>query len=87
MPDSNSTEKWRSVVGHEGIYEASNQGRVRSIDRTIESDNQWGTCKSRLKGQTQKEIGDKLGITKEQVCHILKGRRWAHTGHYASSLR
>lgn len=29
-------EEWRSVVGFEGIYEVSNMGRVRSLDR-IES--------------------------------------------------
>ena len=28
-----STEKWLPVVGHEGIYEVSDLGRVRSLDR------------------------------------------------------
>jgi hypothetical protein len=28
-------EEWRPVVGYEGAYEVSNQGRVRSLDRTI----------------------------------------------------
>lgn len=27
------TENWRSVVGYEGKYEVSDQGRVRSVDR------------------------------------------------------
>ncbi|MGP5483895.1 NUMOD4 motif-containing HNH endonuclease [Brachybacterium alimentarium] len=26
-------EEWRPVVGHEGIYEVSSRGRVRSLDR------------------------------------------------------
>ena len=26
-------EEWRDVVGFEGIYQVSNQGRVRSVDR------------------------------------------------------
>lgn len=29
------TEEWRSVLGYEGFYEASDHGRVRSVDRTV----------------------------------------------------
>lgn len=29
------TEGWRPVVGHEGAYEVSSQGNVRSLDRTF----------------------------------------------------
>ena len=29
-------EQWRDVAGFEGMYEVSNQGRVRSLDRVIE---------------------------------------------------
>lgn len=29
------TEEWRSVVGFEGLYEVSDQGRVRSLDRRV----------------------------------------------------
>lgn len=28
-------EEWRSVVGYEGLYEISNKGRLRSVDRII----------------------------------------------------
>ena len=28
-------EHWKPVTGHEGIYEVSNHGRVRSVDRTV----------------------------------------------------
>lgn len=28
-------EEWRAVAGYEGLYEVSDQGRVRSVDRTI----------------------------------------------------
>jgi hypothetical protein len=28
-------EQWRPVVGHEGHYEVSDHGRVRSLDRTV----------------------------------------------------
>ena len=30
-----STEMWKPVVGYEGLYEVSDQGRVRSLDRVI----------------------------------------------------
>lgn len=30
-----STEKWLPVVGHEGAYEVSSRGRVRSLDRVV----------------------------------------------------
>lgn len=32
-----TSEHWRPVVGYEGIYEVSDQGRVKSLDRTVET--------------------------------------------------
>ena len=28
-------EEWRSIPGYEGLYEISNMGRIRSLERTI----------------------------------------------------
>ena len=28
-------EIWKSIIGYEGLYEVSNVGRVRSIDRIV----------------------------------------------------
>lgn len=28
-------EEWRDIVGYEGLYQVSNQGRVRSLDREV----------------------------------------------------
>lgn len=36
-------EIWKPVAGYEGIYEVSNLGRVRSLDREVA--NRWGTTK------------------------------------------
>jgi hypothetical protein len=36
-----SVEEWRPVVGFEGLYEVSDQGRVRSLDR-VETSVAWG---------------------------------------------
>ncbi|WP_462250465.1 NUMOD4 domain-containing protein [Ekhidna sp.] len=29
-------EIWKEVIGYEGIYEVSNLGRVKSLDRNVE---------------------------------------------------
>jgi len=33
------TERWRSVPGYEGLYEVSDQGRVRSVQRVVQRSN------------------------------------------------
>ena len=33
LSSASSDEEWRSVIGWEGIYEVSSEGRVRSLDR------------------------------------------------------
>ena len=35
-------ERWKAVVGHEGFYEVSDLGRVRSVDRVVEIPTRWG---------------------------------------------
>lgn len=37
MDATQGQECWRPVVGYEGFYEVSDLGRVRSVDRTVES--------------------------------------------------
>jgi hypothetical protein len=34
-------ERWRPVVGHEGAYEVSDHGRVRSLDRRVPLRENW----------------------------------------------
>jgi hypothetical protein len=36
------TENWKAVPGHEGRYEVSDQGRVRSLDWVGSVRNKWG---------------------------------------------
>ena len=40
-----TTEQWLPVVGYEGSYEVSDQGRVRSLDRVIENPLPSGTIR------------------------------------------
>ncbi len=35
-------EEWRDVVGYEGLYQVSNLGRVKSLDRIVKCPNRWG---------------------------------------------
>lgn len=49
-------ENWKDVPGFEGLYEVSDQGRVRSLDRIIETRSRWGGTKlCRLKGRVLKQ--------------------------------
>jgi hypothetical protein len=43
-------EKWRDIAGYEGRYQVSNEGRVRSLDRTV-----WG-----IDGKSQRWPGKML---------------------------
>ena len=40
-------EIWKPIDGFEGVYEISNLGRVKSLERTITYINRWGTETSR----------------------------------------
>jgi len=58
MGQNEHEEEWRPVVGCEGLYEASDLGRVRSIDRTIETI--YGV-RRRLKGMVLKPCKNPRG--------------------------
>lgn len=40
-------EVWRDILGHEGAYQISDQGRVRSLDREVVQGNRWGGLSKR----------------------------------------
>lgn len=42
------SSEWRPVVGYEGVYEVSDQGQVRSLDRNIEQASRNGTVYTRF---------------------------------------
>jgi hypothetical protein len=44
--------EWREVLGFEGYYEVSSDGRVRSVDRIVVTANRWGGANPRrLRGK------------------------------------
>lgn len=56
-------EIWRPVVGFEGLYEVSNFGAVRSVDRIIQHTNKrFGPMTRKLKGRLLKMIFDGRGL-------------------------
>ena len=51
-------ERWKPVNGYEGIYEVSNHGRVRSLDRTVtRSDGQVHQLKGKVLRTRPKQNG------------------------------
>ena len=54
-------EEWRNIKGYEGLYQVSNWGRVRSLDRFIYVDGKKGKYKKFLKGKLLKLIETKYG--------------------------
>ena len=47
-------EEWRPIAGFEGLYEVSNAGRVRSLDRTVKDKN--GKRTRKFKGRELKDV-------------------------------
>lgn len=50
-------EEWRDIKGYEGLYQVSNEGRVKSVDRVIETPNNIRNYKSKILVQTEKWCG------------------------------
>lgn len=74
-------EQWLPVVGYEDIYEVSDLGRLKSLDRTILTSNQGGECFKFYKGRIIKgnisnkgyivSTLSKLGVQKKVQIHQL----------------
>jgi len=51
MDITSAAESWKPVLGYEGFYEVSDQGRVRSLDRVISAPGRWGQRLIRYSGR------------------------------------
>lgn len=75
-----SIEVWKDIEGYEGLYQVSNWGKVRSLDREI---NHGGGNISKIKGKIKKAYKDKKdylqiklnknGFGKSYLVHRLVG--------------
>lgn len=69
QPTQSMPESWKPVVGYEGLYEVSDMGRVRSLDRVVKYSN----------GSTHPHLGRVLKFTPlhgyPSVCLAKSGTR------------
>lgn len=49
-----SEEVWKDIKGYEGLYQASNLGRIKSLDRIKITTGRYGKMLSRIKGKILK---------------------------------
>jgi hypothetical protein len=78
-------ERWLPIVGYEGLYEVSDKGRVRSVDRIVMAGNRWqeGSFPRRYQGRILKQtknfqrcghmhvILSRVGVQTNYKVHVL----------------
>ena len=65
---SNNIEIWKPIAGYEGVYEVSNMGRVRSIDRFRKYKDSIPDSLAFVKGKMLKGKIDKDGYIEYALC-------------------
>lgn len=64
----NMNEEWRDIQGYEGLYQVSNLGRVKSLDREITAISRWGTPQRYIaKGRIRKVSLSTTGYPQVQL--------------------
>jgi hypothetical protein len=61
LQKESAMEIWKDIKGYEGLYQVSNEGRVKALNRVVKS--RWGTPKP-LKEKEIREIVDALGYSR-----------------------
>jgi hypothetical protein len=61
LQKESAMEIWKDIKGYEGLYQISNEGRVKALSRVVKS--RWGTPKP-LKEKEIREIVDSLGYSR-----------------------
>lgn len=75
QPTQTTPENWKPVVGYEGLYEVSDHGNVRSVDRVTPHGHS-------LRGKIKKQVPDEQGRPRvflhqenksrtRRVCHLV----------------
>lgn len=77
MDDGTTGERWAPIPGHEGRYEVSDQGRVRSLDRIVERAGGWPF---RHRGRILRAAPDVAGYPRVTLGGGENRRRLVH--HY-----
>lgn len=63
-------ERWKDVVGYEGLYQVSDRGRVKSLSRLLNNNRQW---QNRI---LKPAIRDKSGHFGVSLCKNGKGKTY-----------
>jgi hypothetical protein len=80
MSEFNSTEIWRPVVGYEGLYEVSDCGSVRRVNRTLKSAHSSGCVYIRRLGcRTLRPALNNMGYSR--IALRKDGKRRFYTVH------
>lgn len=66
------TEIWRPIKDYEGLYEVSNMGNVRSVDRYVMHDNHYRF----LKGKPIKSFPNLRGYLRVRLCKNSKAKNY-----------
>lgn len=74
-PVGQPAERWVPCpFGFEGLYEVSNLGRVRSLDRVVMSRNRWGPIEKHLTGKILSQSRGSYGYLAVNLCREGKIR-------------
>ena len=68
------TEEWRDVPGYEGMYQVSDLGRVRSLDRVV--GHRYGGTR-RMKGRVLRQVPNQGGYLQVFLSRDSKPRNFA----------
>lgn len=66
-------EVWKDVVGYEGLYQVSNLGRVKSLDKVISTRNGYSSFEKSIKGRVLKQVLV-MGYLKVHLVNMNKGK-------------
>lgn len=72
-------ERWLPVVGYQGLYEVSDQGRVRSLDRVVQVQGKRQQRRQSGKILAPGKTGDRLTVSLADAAH-------RHRSHYVHVL-
>jgi len=69
-------EIWKEIEGYEGLYEVSNQGRVKSLTK------EWiagkGAIRYSTKKYTQRQLAIEYNISQYAIMCIVNRKTWKH---------
>ena len=70
-------EIWKDIPYYEGLYQASNLGKIRSLDKIVITKNKFGIMHKKIKGKILKlHKNEKEGYIQIILCKSKKNTMW-----------